>query len=95
MRLRWLQSALVDLEAIGDALGRQNPSAAEQVTARIVHVAENLADLPGMGRPGRVVGTRELIVSGTPYIVAYRMRGETVELLGVIHAARQRPERFD
>jgi len=43
---------------------------------------------------GRVPGTRELVVTGTPYIVAYRVRDETVEILRVFHAARKWPERF-
>jgi toxin ParE1/3/4 len=47
-----------------------------------------------MGRAGRTAGSRELVVSGTPYIVAYRLRGRTVELLGVIHAARRWPNRL-
>lgn len=80
MRLHWLQPALTDLENIGDYLTRDNPSAAERIAARIVDAAEHLTDLPGMGRPGRVAGTRELVVSATPYILAYRVRGQTIEL---------------
>jgi toxin ParE1/3/4 len=95
MRLHWLQPALADLESIGNYLTLKSPSAAERITARIVGAAENLIDGPGIGRPGRVLGTRELVVSGTPYIVVYRVRGQWVELLGVIHGAQQWPEHFD
>jgi toxin ParE1/3/4 len=47
-----------------------------------------------MGRPGRVIGTRELIVPGTPYVVAYRVRESTMEVLAVMHSAQQWPTSF-
>ncbi len=47
-----------------------------------------------MGRAGRVPGTRELVISGTPYIVPYRVRGGAVEVLRVFHAARRWPTEF-
>jgi toxin ParE1/3/4 len=61
---------------------------------RIDRAIHNLIAHPGIGRAGRIAGSRELVVSGTPYIVAYRLRGRTVELLGVIHAARRWPNRL-
>jgi toxin ParE1/3/4 len=51
-----------------------------------------LADNPHMGRPGRVPGTRELVVTRTPYIVPYRVRGDTLEILRVYHGARRWPD---
>jgi toxin ParE1/3/4 len=48
-----------------------------------------------MGRPGRVPGTRELVVAGTPYIVAYRVTASRVDVLAIIHAARRWPQMFD
>ncbi|HET6521471.1 MAG TPA: type II toxin-antitoxin system RelE/ParE family toxin, partial [Geminicoccaceae bacterium] len=53
-----------------------------------------LAQHPESGRPGRVPGTRELVVSGTPYIVPYRVQGNTVQILRVLHGARKWPTRF-
>jgi toxin ParE1/3/4 len=47
-----------------------------------------------MGRPGRVPGTRELVVSDTPFILPYRVRDSAVEILAVFHGARQWPEQF-
>lgn len=49
---------------------------------------------PEMGRPGRVVGTRELIVSGTPYIIPYRVRQEQLELIAVFHGRRKWPRKW-
>ena len=95
MRLHWLRPALADLDSIGDYLKRHDPSAAERIPARIINVAETLADQPRLGRTSRVAGTRELVVSGTPFILVYRLDDQTVELLGVIHSARRWPQRFD
>ena len=53
---------------------------------------ECLATHPALGRPGRVPGTRELVVSGTPYLIPYRVHGKTVEILRVFHGARKSPE---
>ena len=53
-----------------------------------------LVDKPRLGRPGRVKGTRELVVVRTPFIVAYRIIGKSVQILRVLHGAQQWPERF-
>jgi plasmid stabilization system protein ParE len=53
---------------------------------------EGLARFPEMGRPGRIEGTRELVISRTPYIAAYRILGGTVQILRVLHGAQQWPE---
>jgi toxin ParE1/3/4 len=95
MKLRWTAPALRDLEAIGDYIARDNPHAAARVVARILDQAEILASHPHAGRAGRVPGTRELVVSDTRFILPYRVREETVELLAVFHAARQWPESFN
>ena len=57
-------------------------------------MVEHLAMSPGLGRPGRVAGTRELVVSGIPYIVPYRVKGEVVQIITVLHGAQKWPERF-
>ncbi len=51
-----------------------------------------LANHPQMGRPGRVRGTRELVVNRTPYVVAYRAAGEVVTVLRILHGARKWPK---
>ena len=61
------------------------------ITASVLRLAE----MPAAGRPGRVSGTRELVVPGTRYIVAYRVRNNVLEVLRVMHGARSWPERFD
>jgi toxin ParE1/3/4 len=51
-----------------------------------------LPDNPEMGRPGRVPGTRELVIPSTPFIVPYRLDGNTIQILRVFHGARRWPE---
>jgi addiction module RelE/StbE family toxin len=85
----------VDLEAIGDFVGRDNPFAAELIVVRLVASVDALRDHPSLGRPGRLTGTRELVVSGTPYVVPYRVLGDDVQILAVFHGARRWPRAFE
>jgi toxin ParE1/3/4 len=90
MRLRYNARALGDLEAIYDYIAPHDVEAAKRVIRRIEHSIERLGNLPLSARPGVVVGTRLLVVPGLPYVVVHRVRGETVEIIAVLHAARRR-----
>ena len=94
MRTRWTRPALADLEAIGDFVARENPHAAQRLVARIVSAVETLRDHPHLGRPGRIAGTRELVVSETPFVVPYRVVDGEVQVLAVFHGARLWPDEF-
>jgi len=89
-----LSVALANLDAEAEHIAEDNPVAAGRVVQRISRAADLLEKNPALGRPGRVAGTRELIVAETPYIVPYRVRGEVVEILRVFHAARKWPKKF-
>ena len=95
MRVRWLQAALANVNAEVDYLARDNPAAADRVLSRIEEAVKHLSEHPSIGRAGRVHGTRELVVSGTPYIIPYRVRADAVEILRVFHAARRWPTEFE
>ena len=94
MRVEWLRAAIHNLEALAEYIARDNPPAAERTVAAILSAVEDLKQFPSAGRPGRVSGTRELVVPGTPYIVPYRVRGDVVQLIRVFHAARKWPGHF-
>ncbi len=94
MTVRWTTPALRDLEEIGDFIARDDPGAAARVVAKILDHAERLATHPHLGRAGRVVDTRELVISSTPFIAPYRVRGEEVQILAVFHGARRWLESF-
>jgi toxin ParE1/3/4 len=92
VRVEWLRIALADLEAVAEYIARDSPRAAERMVDEIFAATDRLASFPATGRPGRVLGTRELVVSSTPYVVPYRVRGQVVEILRVLHGARKWPE---
>jgi len=94
MRVRWLDEALSDIDCIFDFIGIDNPDAALTETTRIMDTVKLLASNSNMGRAGRVHGTRELVIPGTPYIAAYRVKNDNIEILRIIHGARKWPDRF-
>jgi addiction module RelE/StbE family toxin len=82
------------LEDIYERISAENPAAAPRMIERIRTAVERLRQFPAIGRPGRVQGTRELVISGTPYIVPYRVQGDTVQIITIMHAAQRWPDRF-
>jgi toxin ParE1/3/4 len=94
MRVVWTVPAARDLDAIGEYIARQNPSAAQRIIRRITVRTKSLATHPYLGRPGRVTNTRELVVTSTPFIVAYRIISDRIEILAVFHGARKWPDTF-
>jgi toxin ParE1/3/4 len=91
MHLEWARPALRDIKEAGDFIASDSPEAAERMAERIKETVEYLLEYPNMGRPGRVAGTRELVVSGTPFIVVYRAAMTTVQILRILHHARNWP----
>jgi toxin ParE1/3/4 len=94
VRVRWLKRALKNLDDEAAYIARDDLPAAARMVERIASAVDQLASHPALGRPGRVPGTRELVISGTPYIVPYRIRGDAVEVLRVFHGARKWPAKF-
>jgi toxin ParE1/3/4 len=91
MNLIWRQQAILDLEQAIDYIAPHNPAAALELYQTIKHKVGLLPEQPGVGRPGRVDGTRELVIY--PYIVAYTVHVElgAVIILRILHGARQWP----
>ncbi|MBW6421156.1 type II toxin-antitoxin system RelE/ParE family toxin [Rhizobium sp. XQZ8] len=93
MQIVFTRRYLRELANIGDYIGERNPRAA----AKIVHdihtkITRLLNANAFIGRPGEIAGTRELVIIGTPYVVAYRVTEERIEVLFVQHGAREWPE---
>jgi toxin ParE1/3/4 len=91
VRIVWRRQALADLAALQAYIAQDDAQAARRIAQRIVGAVEGLASLPGIGRPGRVEGTRELVIARTPYIVPYRLKADEAQILRVYHAARRWP----
>ena len=94
MRVNWLRAALRNLNAEAEYIALDDPRVAQLVVGRVLQAVSMLAEQPGLGRPGRVPGTRELVVKKTRYVVPYRVRGDVVEVLRVFHTTRRLPERW-
>ena len=91
MKLAWSQRAAADRLAIFIWIAEDDPQAAATMDDRIEAAAGRLIDFPESGRPGRVEGTRELVIARTPYVAPYQIVGDTVRILRVIHGARVWP----
>ena len=88
MKLSWTPEAIADRDAIFDYIEADNPAAAAALDELFSEKAERLTDHPKLGRPGRVEGTRELVVHEN-YILVYDIVGDLTRILRVLHAARQ------
>ena len=95
MNIEWSPEAIEDLNSLRAFIAQDKPSAARAVVLHILQTIEQLVpNNPHMGRPGRVPGTRELVIPSTPFIVPYRLRGDTIQILRVYHGARRWPKGF-
>ncbi len=94
MQLKWLRQALRNLDDEAAYIAQDSPQSAAAFVSHLMSSADMLIAHPQMGRPGRVPGTRELVITRFPYILPYRVRNETVEILRVFHTARKWPQRL-
>ena len=92
MKLGYTRQAKADLSEIFDYVAQDNAHAAARIITKIRNSLVGLTANPSLGRPGRVDGTRELVIAHTPYIVAYRIHKTEIQVLAIIHAARLWPD---
>jgi len=91
----WSPEAINDLAALRIYIEQDDPVAAQRVALHIIHSIETLLpNNPEMGRPGRVPGARGLVIPKTPFIVPYRVAGNTIQILRIFHGARRWPDAF-
>ena len=91
MELRWTENAAADLERISNYLFEQTPERAAELAQRIYDAPAELLKFPHRGRPGKKRETRELVLSSLPYLIVYRITGETVQILRILHGAQKWP----
>ena len=90
----WSPRAIRHLSELRAYIGRDDPAAAARTAGTLLTAVDRLAALPNLGRPGRVPGTRELVVAGTPYLIPCRLRGERLECIAVFHGRQRWPKRL-
>ena len=94
MKVVWSRRAIRHLTSLRSYIAEDSPQNAAAVAERILHSVEMLSTQPQMGRPGRVIGTRELVIPDTPFIIPYRVRGELLELIAVFHGRQKWPKKL-
>jgi len=92
VKIRWTAVAADDLKSVHEYLSEHAPGRADAIINRILSSIDVLEQYPNLGRKGRLEGTRELVITGTPFIVFYRLQENQIEILGVLHAARKWPD---
>lgn len=91
MKIKLTKLATQDLQSTKDYISQDKPKAALAVMKRVVEAIENIVRFPSMGRSGRVPQTKELVISGTPLIIVYQIRQDTLYIVRIIHTARKWP----
>ena len=94
MIVAWSPRAIRHLADLWKYISHDSPDAAARTALTLLTAVERLAELPNLGRPGRVAGTRELVVPGTRYVIPYRLRGEHLEIIAVFHGRQRWPKRL-
>jgi toxin ParE1/3/4 len=94
LKLRWTHIALEDLQSVWEFGSGENEAAADHIIQHISAAIEQLPRHPNLGRTGRVPATHELGIIGTPYVASYRLSGQEIQVLAVLHGARKWPETF-
>jgi toxin ParE1/3/4 len=91
MITRWSPEAATDFEGIVNYIRQQNPSAADRVARMIYDSLASLISFPERGRPCRVAGTRELVLTPLPFVVVYRIKEDAIEAVRVLHGSQRWP----
>ncbi len=91
MKIKLTKLAAQDLQSTKDYISQDKPNAAIAVINRVIEAIENIVTFPSMGRTGRIPHTKELVVSGTPLIIVYQIKQDTLYIVRIIHTARKWP----
>jgi len=94
MKFVWSRRAIRHLVQLRERIANDSEDNAALVGSRILTAVELLETHPEMGRPGRVLGTRELVIPQTPYVIPYRVKQGRLELIAVFHGRQKWPESF-
>lgn len=92
MIIVWSPRAIEHVAHLRSHIARENPKAANRIAGALLDAVERLPELPNLGRPGRIAGTRELVVPGTPYVIPYRLRADRLEVIAIFHGRQKWPE---
>jgi toxin ParE1/3/4 len=94
MKVVWSRRAIRHLVSLREYIEQDSEQHAALVARRILSAIDLLQAQPKMGRSGRVLGTRELVIPGTPYVIPYRIRRERLELIAIFHGRQKWPAKL-
>jgi toxin ParE1/3/4 len=94
LKLRWTPRAVADLEQIADYLLAVHPQSWDRLLTRVEETVDYLLHFPHMGKAGLVEGTREFVLSGTPYILVFRIKHDVVQMVSVRDGRMQLPPSY-
>jgi len=94
LQILWTKGASDNLDEVEAYIGQDNPRAAIETVLKVINSVNQLAKYPAIGRPGRIEGTRELVILDTPFIVPYRIKNTTIEILRIFHHAQKWPKKL-
>ena len=94
MRVKWLKRAIKSLDAAMAHIAQEDENAAREISDYIHARVESLQEQPYLGRPGRIFGTKELVMDKYPFIVPYRMKNQEIQILRVFHTSRRPPQKW-
>jgi toxin ParE1/3/4 len=92
MKIVWSRRAIRHLTTVRDYVAQDSPESAAEVASKILESVAQLTKYPNLGKQGRIAGTRELVVPGTPYVIPYRIHRSRVELVAVFHGRQRWPD---
>ena len=94
MKVIWFKRAIWDLRSVQAYITQDNPQAAQKIVNKIKDKVSLLREQPGIGRPGRIPNTKELIIDHTPFILPYRVRDSKIQILRVLHTSKRWPNKL-
>lgn len=91
--IEWTKQAALQLENACDYIAlSNNAGVADRIATRIANIVGQLESFPMLGRRGRLTGTRQLVISRTPFIAAYTVEEDRIVILATYHGAQRWPE---
>ena len=91
MKIEWAPEAIVNLAGLRKFIAETNPTSANDIAKRILENVRMLEEFPHRGKSGRVPGTREITLTGTPFFIVYRVSSETLQIIAVLHSSLNWP----
>lgn len=92
MQVRWALAATDDLENIANYLFEKTPENAARLIREVYDAASSLRNFANRGRPGKKIGTRELLMSSLPYVIVYDIRSDIVHIVRILHSSQDWPK---